>query len=101
MLLLAGLVTMAAGAVSDVAVLEKLWQGVHDSTEQTVVNTDRGIAGWTESLEHRVRTVVAPVSLPWLGSHVLYLEEFLQDEPDDVRRQLLLVLEPQGVSRGS
>ena len=97
MLLLAGLATLAAtGAVADVAVLEKLWQGAHDSTEQTVVNTDRGISEWTESLERRVRTVVAPISLPWLGPHVLYLEEFLQDEPDDVRREVLLVLEPPG-----
>jgi hypothetical protein len=96
-LALAGLVTLvAASAASDVAVLEKFWQGAHDSSEQTVVNTDRGIAGWTESLERRVRTVVAPVSLPWLGSHVLYLEEFLQDEPDDLRRQVLVVLEPKG-----
>jgi len=97
MLLLAGVATLAAaGAASDVAVLEKLWQGVHDSSEQTVVNTDRGIAVWKESIERRVRTVVAPVNLPWIGSHVLYLEEFLQDEPDEVRRQALLVLEPKG-----
>jgi hypothetical protein len=87
---------VAAGGAADVAVLEKFWQGVHDSSEQTVVNTARGIAGWTESLERRVRTVVAPVNLPWLGPHVLYLEEFLQDEPDEVRRQVLLVLEPKG-----
>jgi len=97
MLVLAGLATLlAASAASDVAVLEKLWQGVHDSSEQTVLNTDRGIAGWTDSLERRVRTVVAPVNLTWLGSHVLYLEEFLQDEPDQVRRQVLLVLAPTG-----
>jgi CpeT/CpcT family protein DUF1001 len=97
MLVLAGLATLAAaGAAADVATLEKFWQGVHDSSEQTVVNTDRGIVGWTESLERRVRTVVAPVNLPWLGPHVLYLEEFLQDEPDQVRRQVLLVLERKG-----
>jgi len=94
-LALAGLVTLvAASAASDVAVLEKFWQGAHDSSEQPVVNTDRGIAGWTESLERRVRTVVAPVSLPWLGSHVLYYEEFLHDDPDNLRRQLLVKLEP-------
>jgi hypothetical protein len=41
-----------------------------------------------------VRTVVAPVDAPWLGQHVLYLEEFLHDDPDSIRRQLLLDLQP-------
>ncbi|MBV8910354.1 MAG: hypothetical protein JOZ89_06305 [Gammaproteobacteria bacterium] len=44
--------------------------------------------------ERRVRTVVAPVSVGWLGPHVLYLEEFLEDEPRQPRRQLLIDLEP-------
>jgi CpeT/CpcT family (DUF1001) len=37
---------------------------------------------------------VAPVDAPWLGLHVLYLEEFLHDDPDSIRRQLLLDLQP-------
>ena len=96
MLLFAGLAAVAAGASADVELLDKLWPGLHDSTEQTVVNGERGIVGWTESVEHRVRTVVASVQAPWLGSHVLYLEEFYQDEPDELRRQVLLQLERQG-----
>ena len=100
MVWLAGLAALAAGAGagagSDVERLEKLWPGLHDSTEQTVVNSQRGLASWTEGVEHRVRTVVAPITVPWLGPHVLYLEEFLQDEPDQLRRQLVLQLEPQG-----
>jgi len=97
MLLFAGLAAVAAGAgAADVERLEKLWPGLHDSTEQTVVNSERGLVGWTEGIEHRVRTVVAPVKLPWLGPHVLYLEEFYQDEPDQLRRQVLLQLERQG-----
>ncbi len=97
MLMFAGLAALAAGASAgtDVEVLEQLWPGLHDSTEQIVVNTDRGIVGWTEGVEHRVRTVVAPINVPWLGPHVLYLEEFLQDEPDELRRQIVLQLEPQ------
>ena len=98
MLLFAGLAVVAAGAgaASDVELLQKLWPGLHDSTEQTVVNSERGLVGWTEGIEHRVRTVVAPVQVPWLGPHVLYLEEFYQDEPDQLRRQVLLQLERQG-----
>jgi hypothetical protein len=98
MFLFAGLAAMVAGvgAGADVTLLEKLWPGLHDSTEQTVVNSDRGLMGWTEGVEHRVRTVVAPVRVPWLGPNVLYLEEFYQDEPDRLRRQLLLQLQRQG-----
>jgi CpeT/CpcT family (DUF1001) len=98
MLLFAGLAAVAAGAGAgtDVEQLEKLWPGLHDSTEQTVVNGARGLVGWTESVEHRVRTVVAPINVSWLGPHVLYLEEFYQDEPDQLRRQVLLQLERQG-----
>jgi hypothetical protein len=96
MLLFAGLAAVAAGAGADVERLDKLWPGLHDSTEQTVVNSARGIVGWTEGVEHRVRTVVSPVTVPWLGDHVLYLEEFYQDEPDQLRRQVLLQLERQG-----
>ena len=98
MLTLVGLAALAAGAgaAEDVVALEKLWPGIHDSTEQTVVNTDRGVVGWTEGVTHRVRTIVAPISVPWLGPHVLYLEEFMQDEPDEVRRQVILQLKPQG-----
>ena len=98
MLMFAGLAALAAGASAgtDVEVLEQLWPGSHDSSEQTVINTDRGVVGWTEGVEHRVRTIVSRVKVPSLGAHVLYLEEFLQDEPDELRRQILLQLEPQG-----
>jgi hypothetical protein len=34
------------------------------------------------------------VHVPWLGGHVLYLEEFFEVEPEHPRRQLLLQLEP-------
>jgi CpeT/CpcT family (DUF1001) len=86
----------AAGAVDtpDVAALERLWSGVRDSREQVVMSLDRGPGQWLDSGELRVRTIVAPVSVTWLGAHVLYLEEFLEDDPEDPRRQLLLQLEP-------
>ncbi|HVW71225.1 MAG TPA: CpcT/CpeT family chromophore lyase, partial [Steroidobacteraceae bacterium] len=55
---------------------------------------DNGINSWPENSERRVRSVVEPVELPWLGTHVLYFEEFLHDDPDNLRRQLLVKLEP-------
>jgi hypothetical protein len=88
---------MAAAGVADsadVAALERLWSGVRDSSEQVVMSLDRGAALWPQAAEIRVRTVVAPVAVAWLGAHVLYLEEFLEDDPGEPRRQLLIALEP-------
>jgi hypothetical protein len=97
MLLLAGVAALVtAGAVggSDVETLEKLWPGVRDSSEEVFLGADASVSSWGEGAERRVRTIVASVSAPWLGPHVLYMEEFLHDDPDSIRRQLLLELEP-------
>src|ERR1700686_5659106 len=94
--LLGRLVAAAAGGGADVVALQRLWSGVRDSSEQVVMSVDRGATLWPQTSERRVRTIVAPVSVAWLGAHVLYLEEFLEDDPEDPRRQLLLGLEPAG-----
>src|SRR6267378_3225915 len=86
----------AAADGADVEALQRLWSGVRDTSEQVVMSVDRGATPWPLLSERRVRTIVAPVSVAWLGAHVLYLEEFLQDDPEDPRRQLLLELEPAG-----
>jgi hypothetical protein len=88
------LVATAARDAADVAALERLWSGVRDSSEQLVMSADAQVAAWPQVSERRVRTVVGAVDVPWLGSHVLYLEEFLEDDPERPRRQLLLQLEP-------
>jgi hypothetical protein len=87
---------MAAGASEggDVAALQRVWSGVRDTSEQVVMSLDRGGAPWPLLSERRVRTIVAPVKVAWLGAHVLYLEEFLEDDPQHPRRQLLIQLEP-------
>ncbi len=84
----------ATPAGTDLDALQQLWSGVRDSSEQVLVSGDSGINSWPDSSERRVRAIVAPVALPWLGSHVLYFEEFLHDDPDNLRRQLLVKLEP-------
>ena len=93
-LLAAWLAGAGAADASEVAALERMWSGVRDSSEQVVLSLDRGAALWREASERRVRTVVAPVSVGWLGAHVLYFEEFIEDDPQEPRRQLLLQLEP-------
>src|SRR6516162_9562097 len=92
-LLAAWLAGAGAADASEVAALERTWSGVRDSSEQVVLSLDRGAALWREATEQRVRTIVAPVSVGWLGAHVLYLEEFIEDDPQQPRRQLLLQLE--------
>jgi hypothetical protein len=97
MLLLAGVAAIVtAGPIisGDVDSLEKVWSGVRDSTEEVFVSSDPSVTAWGEGAEKRVRTVVEPVEAPWLGQHVLYLEEFLHDDPESIRRQLLLDLQP-------
>jgi hypothetical protein len=80
-------------AQAAVSALAAGWPGVYDDQEQVVLD-NRGPSLFAEDSDRRVRTIVAPVTLPWLGSHVLYLEELLHDDADAVRRQVLLVLEP-------
>lgn len=88
------------GASSDAAGRENVerltewWVGLFDTTEQVVFNDLPGIASRAPSAEQRVRTLVERVSVPWIGEHVLYAEEFLHDDADSVRRQVLLRLEP-------
>ena len=92
-----GALVAAAGMADagEVAALERLWSGVRDSSEELVMTAQRGDAArWTQATQLRVRTVVAPLELAWLGAHVLYLEEFLDDDPRQPRRQLLVLLEP-------
>lgn len=91
---LLGVLLAAQADGADVAALERLWSGVRDSNEQVVIGAQRQGESWPPADEARVRTVVAPVNIPWLGRHVLYLEEFLEDEPAHPRRQLLLQLQP-------
>ena len=92
---LVGVLASAAAALDggDVEALQRLWSGVRDSSEQVVMSVERAETQWPQASERRVRTIVAPVSVPWLGAHLLYLEEFLEDNPENPRRQLLLQLE--------
>ena len=77
--------------------LMRLWPGVRDSSEEIVVARDRPPLALEDNEPVRVRTVVSRVSLPWLGVRVLYLEEFLHDQPSVLRRQLLLRVETETV----
>jgi hypothetical protein len=89
----------ATADTADVPALERMWSGVRDSSEQVVMSLDRDALPFPQTGERRVRTIVTPVSIAWLGNHVLYLEEFLEDEPREPRRQILMRLEGAGEGR--
>ncbi len=84
-------------AQATVAALVESWSGTYDNLEQVIFER-RKLSPLVSDDTRRIRTIVSPVTLPWLGQSVLYLEEFLQDDPDDPRRQVLLWLAPEGRS---
>jgi hypothetical protein len=78
--------------------LVQVWPGVRDSSEEVVFAEDEGLPTLLDDEDPvRVRTLVARVHLPWLGARILYLEEFLHDQPSVLRRQLLLRVETETV----
>ena len=44
---------------------------------------------------------VRRLNMPWLGTHVLYVEEYPYDEPFEVRRRVLLSIDPELAADGS
>jgi hypothetical protein len=89
----------AGASTADLEALQRAWSGSHDSREEVTVSSGRPDSSGTEPVgERRVRTLVAPVRLAWSDAPGLYLEEFLHDDPDDLRRQLLVKLEPAGTA---
>jgi hypothetical protein len=79
-----------AAAPDDLTDLMQLWSGVHDNAVQVILDDHSPQAAAAD--ESRLRTVIEPVDLPWLGASVLYLEETLHDVPGAPRRQVLLRL---------
>jgi hypothetical protein len=77
----------------------QLWAGIYDMTEELVagVPRDSPLAPPTERVQINVRRVL----LPWLGTHVLYVEEYPYDEPFELRRRVLLSIEPELSADGS
>lgn len=85
--------SIAGTPADDVATLAAWWPGIYDTSEQLVYSR-HGEPGRAEGSELRVRTIVSRIVLPWLGGDVLYVEEFPHDDPENLRRQVLLRLAP-------
>ena len=86
---------MAVEAVADERdALIQLWSGMYDMSEELVAGseTEATIAPVLE--QQRVQVNVRRVQLPWLGTHVLYVEEYPSDQPFEPRRRVLLSIGP-------
>ena len=70
--------------------LVQLWPGMYDMSEELVAGseTQSTLAPLIE--QQRVQINVRRVQLPWLGTHVLYVEEYPSDAPFESRRRVLL-----------
>ncbi|HTU66874.1 MAG TPA: CpcT/CpeT family chromophore lyase [Steroidobacteraceae bacterium] len=90
----AAAVATPASPADDRDALVSLWTGLYDISEEMIAgeNEDSPLSPLVE--QQRVQVNVRRLSLPWLGSHVLYVEESPYDEPFELRRRVLLVVEP-------
>jgi hypothetical protein len=83
-----------APSADDRDALAELWTGTYDISEELVAGEDdtSPLAPLVE--QQRVQINIRRITLPWLGSHVLYVEDSPYEEPFELRRRVLLVLEP-------
>jgi len=83
-----------AAPVDERDTLAELWTGMYDITEELITGAARDTPLSALSEQSRVQVDVRRIELPWMGSHVLYVEEYPYDEPFERRRRVLLSLEP-------
>ncbi len=92
---------MAGAAIDERDALSELWTGMYDMSEELIIGAaqDSPLAPLTE--QTRVQINVRRIPLPWLGTHVLYVEEYPYDEPFELRRRVLLSIEPDVAADGT
>jgi hypothetical protein len=74
--------------------LAELWSGMYDITEEIVAGSTGDAPLTSLADQRRLQVNVRRIELPWLGTHVLYVEEYPYDDPFERRRRVLLSLEP-------
>jgi hypothetical protein len=81
--------------------LAQLWPGMYDMSEELVAGFEahEPLAPLVE--QQRVQINIRRIQLPWLGTHVLYVEEFPYDRPFESRRRVLLSMEPVAAADGA
>ncbi len=91
--LFAGARAAAPAPRDDRDALAELWTGLYDISEQLIAGETHKAPLVPLAGQQRVQINVRRVQLPWLGSHVLYVEEYPYDAPFEMRRQGLLSIE--------
>jgi CpeT/CpcT family (DUF1001) len=69
-----------------------LWPGDYDNREQVQVDIDMGRAATAPGTHLRVHSAVRHVELPQIDKHVLYVEDYKNDDPSQIFRHGLYVL---------
>lgn len=77
--------------------MANLWSGTYDVSEERVASEDEDSPLWPLVEQLRVQVDIRRIQLPWLGTHVLYVEESPYDEPFELRRRVLLSIDPADV----
>jgi hypothetical protein len=73
--------------------LVTLWSGMYDVSEELISRRSDAAPLVPLVEQQRVQINVRRIQLPWLGTHVLYVEEYPYDEPFELRRRVLLSVE--------
>ncbi len=81
-------------------VLIQVWSRMYDMSEQLVSGPESppSLAPLIE--QQRLQINVRRIQLPWLGTHVLYVEEFSSDRPFEPRRRVMLKIEAERTADG-
>ncbi|MDF3020630.1 MAG: hypothetical protein K0Q92_1933 [Steroidobacteraceae bacterium] len=79
----------------------QLWSGIHDLSEELLAGFETESPLATMREQQRIQVHVRRIAMPWLGSHVLYVEEFPFDRPFDARRRVVLTVLPDRAADGA
>jgi len=72
--------------------LMEVWPGNYDNREQVQHDSDAGMPDYDSGAHLRVHGQISRVDLPAFGEHVLYVEEYKDDDPSSIFRQRLYEL---------
>lgn len=72
--------------------LMEIWPGDFNNREQAQLDADTGKRDYDSGAHLRVHGQISRVNLPAFGEHVLYVEEYQNDDPNAVFRKRLYVL---------
>jgi len=76
-----------------------LWPGDYDNREQVQIDTDMGRKTMEQGAHRRVHAAVRRVDLPQIGAHVLYVEDYVDNDAAKSFRHGLYVLSADETSK--